>query len=150
MAGLDGRSFKGVLLARETKFRETIFATHTSDGEMNVFPQRAVRDERFKFIFNLHPERKWTTHFTKVMDIPNSHGDVYATWLEKAGTDAATARFIAILEQHPAEELYDTRTDPYELDNLAGKPEHAGRLARMRTELTQWMAAQGDDGAGQR
>ena len=148
VADLDGRSFKDVLLAWKTTFRETIFASHTGDGEMNVFPQRAVRDERFKFILNLHPERKWTTHFTKVMDIPNSHGDVYATWLEKARTDAATARFIAVLEQHTAEELYDTRSDPYELDNLAGKPEHAARLARLRTVLTRWMTAQGDEGAG--
>ncbi len=143
---LDGRSFQPVLLSRAKTFRDSIFASHTGDKEMNMFPQRCVRDPRYKFVLNLHPERQWTTHFTKVMDIPNSHGDIYATWLEKAKTDAATAKFIEILERHPAEELYDTQADPYELNNLAGKPEHVARLGAMRAQLAAWMKEQGDEG----
>src|SRR6185369_12518166 len=92
IAGLDGRSFKEVLLGRAAAHDEFIYASHTGDGTMNQFPQRCVRDARWKLILNLKPENKWTTHFIKVMDIPGSHGDVYATWLEKAKTNAATAK----------------------------------------------------------
>ncbi|HEY6167075.1 MAG TPA: sulfatase [Verrucomicrobiae bacterium] len=143
-SSLDGRSFRGLLRGEASRHNEFIFASHTGDGTMNEFPQRCVRDERWKLILNLKPENKWTTHFTKVMDIPGSHGDVYATWLEKAKTNAATAKLIATLERHPRLELYDTRRDPYELDNLAAKPEHAARVAAMRSRLQEWLTRQQD------
>ncbi|TDE14313.1 sulfatase-like hydrolase/transferase [Jiangella asiatica] len=42
------------------------------------------------------------------------------------------------------EELYDLVTDPYELHNLTGSPEHHGRLAASRERLRDWRAATGD------
>jgi arylsulfatase A-like enzyme len=47
--GLDGRSFLGVLAGKTKTFREYIYASHTRDGNMNVFPQRGVRDSRYKY-----------------------------------------------------------------------------------------------------
>ncbi len=141
---LDGSSFRDVLLGKSRRFRDEIYASHSSDGTMNVFPQRCVRDERFKFILNLHPERKWTTHFTQVDDIPDSHKDVYGTWLEKAKTDATAERIVRLTEQHPAEELYDTLKDPYELDNLAGVPSMAPVLSRLRRQMERRRALIGD------
>ena len=138
MPSLDGRSFKEVLLGKATQHRKEIFASHTGDGQMNQCPQRCVRDARYKFILNLNPERQWTTHFTLVDGIPNSHREVYATWLDKAKSDSATADLIRIIEQHPAEELYDTQADPYELHNLAADPEHQRVLKVMREKLHVW------------
>src|SRR5206468_162814 len=129
-------------------FHERVFATHTGDKEFNQFPQRGVRDLRYKFILNLHPERRWTTHFTLVEGMPNSHKDVYDSWVEKARTDPATARWIEALEHHPAEELYDAHADPQELHNLAGDTAHAPALGRLREELNRWRKAQGDTGDG--
>jgi arylsulfatase A-like enzyme len=146
-AGIDGRSFKDVLLSGAEKHDEVIFASHTGDGDMNVFPQRCARDGRFKYILNLHPERKWTTHFTKVEGIPNSHRDVYATWEEKAKTDAAAGRLLKTIEWHPAEELYDTDSDPSELNNLADDARQAEKLNEMRGRLRAWMeGAQDEEG----
>lgn len=147
VAGLDGRSFKDVLLGKTSRHQAFIFASHTGDGTMNVFPQRCVRDDRWKLILNLKSENPWTTHFTKVMDIPGSHGDVYASWVEKTKSDAATAKFIDILEHHPRWELYDTEADPYELGNLASRSDQAGRLAAMKTQLKEWLTQQGDQEA---
>jgi uncharacterized sulfatase len=141
---LDGRSFKQVLLGKATNHRQEIFASHTGDGEMNKCPQRCVRDGRFKFILNLKPETKWTSHFTLVDGIPNSHREVYDTWLEKAKTDPATATLIDRIEQHPAEELYDTITDPYEMTNLAADPAQARVLKSLREKLRLWRDAVGD------
>lgn len=146
--GLDGRSFRDVLTNQAPAFRDMIFASHTGDGEMNVFPQRCVRDTRYKFVLNLKPENQWTTHFTKVMDIPDSHGDVYSTWVERAKTDASAAKLMRTIEHHPAEELYDTQADPYELNNLARQPIFRPVMEKMRRELKKWMTEQGDP-AGQ-
>jgi len=144
-AGIDGRSFKDVLVNGAEKHDGYIFASHTGDGDMNVFPQRCVRDGRFKYILNLHPERKWTTHFTKVEGIPYSHRDVYATWEEKAKTDAAAAKLLKQIEWHPSEELYDTQSDPNELNNLAGDARQEAKLNELRGRLRVWMEAAKDE-----
>jgi arylsulfatase A-like enzyme len=144
LPSLDGRSFKEVLVGKATKHQKEIFASHTGDGQMNQSPQRCVRDARYKFILNLNPERKWTTHFTLVDGIPNSHRDVYAAWLEKAKTDASAAKLIDIIEQHPVEELYDTQTDPFELHNLAAEPAMQRVLKAMREKLHVWRDSVGD------
>lgn len=141
---LDGRSFKQVLLGKATKHQQLVFASHTGDGTMNQCPQRSVRDSRFKFILNLRPDVKWTTHFTLVEGLADSHREVYATWLEKAKTDPATATLIDRIENHPAEELYDTEADPYEMTNLAGKPEHERVLKSLREKLRIWRDTVGD------
>lgn len=135
IAGLDGSSFMEVLRGGRKEFRREIFASHTGDGEMNKFPQRCVRDLRYKYILNLHPDRKWTTHFTLVDGIPESHKDVYDSWLERARTDKSCARLIETLERHPAEELYDTEKDPWELNNLAARPEMGSTLGRLRGRM---------------
>jgi N-sulfoglucosamine sulfohydrolase len=143
--GLDGRSFKDVLLGHATKFRDAIYATHTGDGEMNRFPQRCVRGDRYKYVLNLNPEVTWTTHFTKVPGIPGSHKEVWDSWVEKAGNDRRAAALVDLIEHHPAEELYDTQADPYELDNRASDPALKPVIERMRGELMRWMAEQGEE-----
>jgi N-sulfoglucosamine sulfohydrolase len=142
--GLDGKSFRSVLLGRSKTLRDCIYASHTADGKMNIFPQRGVRDARYKYILNLNPERTWTTHFTKVPDIPESHKEVWDTWVEKAKTDAAAAKIVGINEKHPREELYDTQANPYELNNIADQPEMRPILLKMRERLKKWLASQGE------
>ena len=142
--GLDGGSFKAVLSGNAKRFRTEIYASHSGDGTMNMFPQRCVRDRRYKFILNLHPERKWTTHFTTVDGIPDSHKEVYDTWLEKAKSDADAARIVRLTEDHPREELYDTLNDPYELENLAEKTAARPVLLRMRGQLAKKRRELGD------
>ena len=46
------------------------------------------------------------------------------------------------------EQLFDTRPDPHEINNLAGssKPEHREALLRMRTALETWIVETQDRG----
>ncbi|MFB0525024.1 MAG: sulfatase/phosphatase domain-containing protein, partial [Phycisphaerae bacterium] len=141
---LDGKSFLNVLLGKTKTFRKYIYASHTGDGNMNVFPQRGVRDSRYKYIVNLNPERTWTTHFTKVPGIAESHKQVWDTWVEKAKTDPIAAKIVKLNEHHPQEELYDTQADPHELNNIADKPEARPTLLKMRNKLRKWLASQGE------
>lgn len=144
--GIDGVSFKNVLLQKSKSCRDYIFGTHSGDGVMNMFPERGLRDARYKYILNLHPERDWTTHFTKVEGIPNSHAEVWHEWLDKAKTDATAAHLVDIIVHHPAEELYDTQSDPDEMTNLVGRAELKPVLKRMRKQLAKVRKQAGDHG----
>ena len=144
--GLDGRSFKNVLLGRQATFRDKIYGTHTRDGNMNVFPQRCVRNNRYKYILNLMPENRWTTHFTEVEGIPESHAEVWNSWVEKAETDPQTAQLVYLTQHHPVEELYDVTTDPSEFNNLAFRADMRPILEEMRADVRHWMHAQDDQG----
>lgn len=143
---LDGRSFRDVLLGEQQTFRDKIYGTHTRDGNMNVFPQRCVRDSRYKYILNLMPENSWTTHFTEVEDIPESHAEVWKSWIEKAKTDPETAELLYLTQHHPVEELYDVVEDPYEFNNLAFNIDMRPTLEKMRADVRDWMHSQNDEG----
>lgn len=142
---IDGRSFLPVLKGEAKTHRERIFATHSADPKMNVYPIRSVRDERWKYIRNLHPEFQHTTH----VDRAQAEDEVgyFRSWERKAKSgDAHAAATVARYRERPAEELYDLETDPNETKNLAAVSEQQERLASLRAELDAWMQEQGDEG----
>jgi N-sulfoglucosamine sulfohydrolase len=140
-ADLDGRSFENVLLGKTNAFRDYVFATHSGDGNMNVYPSRCVRDERWKYILNLHPEFKFTSHVTEVT---GPDGSYWKSWVQKASTDADAATKVKRYQERPREELYDIVNDPFEKHNLAGTPANEQVLVKMRGVLERWMKEQGD------
>jgi len=143
---LDGMSIQDVLCGKNSSFRDKIYGTHTRDGNMNVFPQRCVRDNNYKYILNLNPENVWTTHFTEVEGIPESHAEVWNSWVEKAKNDPNTAELVYLTQHHPVEELYDVLADPYEFNNIAFDAAYSHILEEMREDVCRWMQSQGDKG----
>ncbi|MFH5804855.1 sulfatase [Alienimonas sp. DA493] len=138
--GLDGRSFLPVLRGETETHRDRVFATHSGDGSINVYPSRSLRDGRYKYILNLHPEFKFTSHVTE------KHRDTgyWPSWEKKAETVPAAAEKVKRYQQRPAEELYDLQADPTEWNNLAADPAHAERLKAMRAAVEAWMDETGD------
>jgi arylsulfatase A-like enzyme len=139
---IDGRSFAAVLRGETTKHRDEIFTTHSGDGRFNVYPIRAVRDDRWKLILNLHPEYQHATHINRA-----ASGDglsYFRSWEDAAKSDRRAADIVARYKVRPAVELYDLGADPQEQHNLAADPQHAGRVAAMRAKLEAWMKDQGD------
>lgn len=143
--GIDGRSFKQVLLGTTDAHRDHIFAVHKGDKAMNVYPIRSVRTEQWKYILNLHPEFRYTTH----MDLaPQGTAHCHAawpSWIEAAKTDPQAAAFLQAYHSRPGEELYDLGTDPDEKVNLAGEPEHQEPLAELRALVRDRMREVNDD-----
>ncbi len=96
---------------------------------------RSVRDRRYKYIRNFMPHLSQSQHV--------SYGDLMPTMQElrrlNATSELSPAAAIFFAKTKPVEELYDTQTDPHEIDNIAVKPEQAERLAAMRAELERWM-----------
>jgi N-sulfoglucosamine sulfohydrolase len=143
---LDGRSFAAVLRGEKSTHRDRIFATHSADGNMNVYPMRSVRTADWKFILNLRPEFSFHTHIDLAPrdNKPGYWGSYWASWTNAAKTNDGAAAKVARYHQRPAEELYDLRSDPFEQHNLASDPRHAARAKAMRVELEAWMTDQGD------
>lgn len=141
--GLDGRSFLGVLRGRRDTFREYVYGVHTNLGIIagKPYPVRSVRTEQYKYIRNLNHEGEYVNVMLK-----GDREKFVHSWLEKAKSDPAAKKRVDQYLHRPAEELYDVEKDPFELNNLAGKPGYADVIGRLRGKLDEWMAQQGDRG----
>lgn len=139
---IDGRSFADVLSGKRDRHREVVFTTHTCDKKMNVFPIRAIRGQRFKYIRNLYPDCYHSNHSdTHRKDGAGAYWD---SWDEKAKTDAEAAAIIQRYYQRPPEEFFDLASDPHETKNLIDDPQYATKIAEMSARLDAWMKWQGD------
>lgn len=143
--GLSGRSFLGVLEGKTDRHRAEVFVTHSADGEMNRYPLRAVRTDRWLYIRNLDPAAEHHTHVDRGKLGTDGRG-YWDSWAELARTDPHAAAVVGRHHHRPAEELYDTKADPWQLKDLAADPSHAQTLATLRADLDRWMAEQGDRG----
>ena len=127
---MHGRSLRPVLENADASWREFLA------GEFHVhgppwFPQRAIRDGRYKLIQNLLAD---STRPTGEID-----GDIgYSTSRDPryAGTHIRTA--FDTYADPPEFELYDLASDPWEFHNLAGNAEQAEAEQRLKTALEAW------------
>ena len=141
---LDGRSFASILRGNTASHRSEITASHSGDGDWNVYPMRCLRSPNFKYILNLHPEFKYTTHIDRAG--PADGRAYFDTWVARAQSDPAAAAIVRRYHIHPREELYALASDPHEMRNLAAAPAHTAMLRRMRTRLEAVMREQRDEG----
>ena len=136
---IEGRVFLG---EHKATSREYVFAARDRCDE-TVDRIRAVRDKRYKYIRNYHPDRPY-------MQLNRYKEVSYPIWrqmlrLEKQGELSASENpFLA--RSRPEEELYDTQADPDELRNLAASQEHQQILTRMASALDLWVQHTGDKG----
>ena len=102
---------------------------------------RAVRDKRFKYIRNFMPHLPWAQHVSYLWRAP-----AMQSWQRLHDAGKLTGAPAIFFQTKPAEELFDLQADPYEVNNLAGKPEHKEQLERMRAACREWMLAIRDTG----
>lgn len=140
----DGKSYLAVLEGRHDRHADHVYGAHTTRGIIQgsrCYPVRSIRDERHKLIWNVN----YTTRFQNVLTEGDNSG-YWRSWVRKAETDAAAAALVRMYLQRPEFEFYDVVADPFELTNLAEKPEHAAKIAAMKAKLDAWMEQQGDRG----
>jgi arylsulfatase A-like enzyme len=102
---------------------------------------RAVRDKRYRYIRNYSPHRPYGQPYTYAQNSRTT-----PAW-RKAYREGKCSPIQSIYwEMKPGEELYDCENDPWEVDNLAADPQHAGRLAAMRRTLHRELLEVGDTG----
>jgi arylsulfatase A-like enzyme len=135
--GIDGKSFLPALFGKNGECRQWAYGNHNNVPEGSAYPIRSIRDKRYKLIVNLTPE---VPYFEKHL----MNSKVWTCW--SYGDEHAKAmaeRYV----RRPALEFYDTKIDPWELNNLASDKKYAKKIAEMKQLLEQWMKEQGDSGA---
>ncbi|MDQ0644215.1 sulfatase family protein [Microbacterium murale] len=115
---------------------------------------RTIRDERYRYILNLHPDRPGMQY--------NYYPDHLGTWSDlrrlrhEEGdmlTQGQNPDILTELQRsmmsvpRPAEELYDIVEDPHETRNLADDPVHEATKQRLSRALQDWRDEYGDLGA---
>jgi uncharacterized sulfatase len=143
IADIDGKSFLHVLYGEKTEHRKWAYLIHNNIPEGTAYPIRGILDKQYKLIHNLTPE---VDYFEKhLMDV-DSNLALWAEWLKTTQSNQHALYLHHRFVKRPAMELYDISKDPWELDNLADKPQYQDRIADMQKELEKWMKQQGDTG----
>jgi arylsulfatase A-like enzyme len=103
---------------------------------------RSARDGRFLYIRNFHPELPYAGHI-----IYRNQSAIMQEWLRmQAEGQLAGPATLWMRTARPAEELYDVRKDPHQIENLSGQTAHRATLEKMRGVVNDWMARIGDQG----
>ncbi|HCP36615.1 MAG TPA: heparan N-sulfatase, partial [Verrucomicrobiales bacterium] len=73
----------------------------------------------------------------------------WATWVFASSDDEATYELVKRYTRRPAETLYHTAEDPFEMKNLINQDNLSDIQGRLASELDVWMKTQGDPGSAQ-
>ncbi len=103
---------------------------------------RMVRDKRYRYIRNYEPFKPYDQFMNTAEKSPIKEE---MQRLAEAGELTGPAAWI-LRDTKPVEELYDTESDPHEVENLADKPEMEGVLQRLRAAHEAWMTGTHDLG----
>lgn len=95
---------------------------------------RAVRDRQYRYIRNYMPYRVYGQHLEYLWRAP-SIGSWEQAWLNGECNQTQSIFWGT----KPAEELYDTENDRWEVNNLANDPAYREVLERMRAANREWM-----------
>ncbi len=132
--GLPGRSLEPLLSGESVAWRELLFTEYHVHSNHNYYPQRAVRNQRYKLIWNLMPgEVNPGYDFTIDKFIG---AEEMKTAL--SGASEAIRKAYEMMRRPPELELYDLAEDPFEFQNLADDPQHVGTLGELKDALLAW------------
>ncbi|TVR15161.1 MAG: sulfatase [Balneolaceae bacterium] len=127
---MQGRAFLG---DQKTDVPEYV---HMYRGRMDerYDMSRAVRNDRFRYIRNYMPYRMYGQH-VDFLFLASGMQSWHET-CERGDCNELQQRFW---NTKPVEELYDTKNDPWEVNNLAQDADYSGVLQEMRAANRQWM-----------
>jgi arylsulfatase A-like enzyme len=147
---MTGRSLLGLLEGtvkpgmRQAVFVERERHANVRRGDLG-YPARAIRTKEFLYVRNFRPDR-WPAGDPEKYFSVGPFGDCDSSPTK----DLILARrqdghlFRLGFDKRPAEELYDLAKDPYQMDNVAARPEYTAARLRMREALDRWMKETGD------
>jgi len=116
---------------------------------MDGYPARALRTDRWLLILNLEPDR-WPAGVPTGATHPmNGHADCdnspSKSFLVNHKDDPELAEYYQLsFAKRPAVELYDCKSDPDQVNNLAAKPELAQTVQALHKQLIDYLSVTAD------
>lgn len=104
---------------------------------------RAVFDSRYEYLRNYMPEKSYYQNIEYRLQMPMMRKII--AMRDSGLLNALQMRWFS--PNKPLEELYDTRSDPYQFHNLANDPAYKKKLTELREVLQSWMKQVGDKNA---
>ena len=146
----DGTSFLSVLLGKKSTHRKFVYGMHNNIPEGPPYPIRTISDGQYRYIRNLQPDEIYIEkHLMGWSGKGKLNNPYWATWVREAWANRHTYNLVKRYTRRPAEQLYHTAKDPYEMTNLADDPAASAVKTQLSAELDRWMRVQGDPGAPQ-
>ena len=103
---------------------------------------RSARDARFLYIRNFAPDQPYAGHI-----VYRNQSAIMQEWLRlQAAGQLSGSAALWMRNSRPPEELYDTKADPHQINNLAADPAHRKRSSACAAAVTGWMAGIDDQG----
>jgi len=129
---LAGRSLAPLFEHKVVEWREHLYTEYHLHSAHNFFPQRTVRDARYKLIRNLQPDQINPGYSFTI----NRFFEGLPKVIQAAPPQVQAA--YRLMERPPAYELYDLQNDPWEFNNLSADPQHHETLQKLSKRLEQW------------
>lgn len=135
--GLPGKNLVPTFQGSTAPIREYLFGQRNCDSVDLYFPQRAVRDKRYKLIKTLLSDRPDPGAQKCLRNGASNFRGSPTT--DELNTARESTRVAYETWLHPPKyQLYDLKTDPFEFVNLAADQKYAAVLNRMKRRLDRW------------
>jgi len=121
---MQGSAFLGKHKGEEVKY--IYMFRDRMDGRYDL--TRSVVDGKYRYIRYFNPNRPWMQHLEYLWKAPSMR-----SWERAYLAGECNEVQSRFWQTKPLEELFDTENDPWEVNNLANDPAHAGRLQEMRS-----------------
>ena len=147
-AAMTGKSFLNILYCQgDAASRDHVFVererhANVRRGDLS-YPIRGIRTQDFLYLWNMRPDR-WPAGDPIGHVAVGGFGDVDGSRAKLSMVAQSTAPeikpfFDLSFSKRPQDELYDLRSDPHQLKNVAAQSTYATTLHLLRERVRQWM-----------
>ena len=109
---------------------------HVPRRDGTGYPSRSLRDKKFQYIRNFHPERTSQGEDPIYGEVDNGPAKKY---MVEHARETHPELYDLAFGPRPAEELYDVVNDPWLKHNLASDPAYRKVLRKMSRKMDRWM-----------
>jgi N-sulfoglucosamine sulfohydrolase len=155
-ASMTGRSLLGILRSKKSgriaPDRDCVFTARERHAWCRIdgtgYPSRMIRTRDFLYIRNYEPDR-WPSGIARIVTNEGAYGDVDQSptkkyMLARRSDPRDKKLFELSFGKRPAEEFYDCRKDPFQMNNLADNPACKTSMKKLSDRLTAYLKKTND------
>ncbi|MEX2234831.1 MAG: sulfatase [Cyclobacteriaceae bacterium] len=149
---MTGTTLWPLLIGEKVNNRKMVFIERERHANVRKaelgYPARAIRTDEYLYIRNYEPDR-WPAGDPEVYHSVGPYGDVDASptkeYILSNRTQATVAPFFSrAFAKRNAEELYDLKADPDQLNNVVSDKKYLKILDELKKHLNDWQVRTGD------